>query len=66
MPAVTDQLLNRKQVAQIFGVSPITIIRLQESGKLPAVRIGAGSIRYRKSDVEQFISQSITKETVCQ
>jgi len=60
MPTVTEALMTRKQVAALFGVSTITIIRLQESGKLPAVRIGAGSIRYRRSDVEQFIAKSIT------
>lgn len=59
MSTVTDILLNRKQVAALFGVSTITIIRLQEAGKLPAVKLGAGSIRYKRSDVERFITESI-------
>jgi excisionase family DNA binding protein len=58
MTTVTDELLNRKQVAQLFGVSPITVIRLQEAGKLPVVQIGAGSIRYRRADIERFIADS--------
>jgi excisionase family DNA binding protein len=54
------QLLTRKQVAEIFQISPITVIRLEASGKLPAVRIGAGSVRYRFEDVAAFIDKSIT------
>ena len=61
MATITDELLNRKQVAQLFGVSPITVIRLQEAGKLPVVKIGAGSVRYRRADIERFIADS-TKE----
>jgi excisionase family DNA binding protein len=60
MPTVTNELLTRKDVARLFQVSPLTVIRLQEAGKLPAVTLGAGSIRYRRSDVEAFIQQSIT------
>jgi excisionase family DNA binding protein len=56
MPTITELLLTRKQVAAIFQVSPPTIIRLENEGKLPAVRLGAGSVRYRREDVEKFIS----------
>jgi excisionase family DNA binding protein len=56
MPTITESLLTRKQVAAIFQVSPPTIIRLENERKLPAVRLGAGSVRYRREDVEKFIS----------
>jgi excisionase family DNA binding protein len=59
MPQVTSELMTRKQVAQLFQVSPLTIIRLEQAGKLPAVRLGAGSIRYRHADVLNFIAKSI-------
>ena len=49
MSTVTEQLLTRKQIAALFQVSP-----------LPAIRLGAGSVRYRKSDVERFVTESIT------
>ena len=32
----------------------------EQAGKLPAIRLGAGSVRYRKSDVERFVTESIT------
>lgn len=60
MPTITDELLTRQDVARLFKVSPLTVIRLEAAGKLPAVRIGAGSVRYRKSDVEKLIQDSIT------
>ena len=55
----TEALLNRKQTAALFGVSTQTIIRLENAGKLPVVRIGAASVRYRRSDVEKFITESM-------
>jgi excisionase family DNA binding protein len=60
MPTVTTELLTRRQVAALFQVSTLTVIRLEAAGKLPAVRIGT-SIRYRRSDVETYISEAITK-----
>jgi excisionase family DNA binding protein len=61
MPQIATELMTRKQVAELFQVSPLTVIRLQQDGKLPAVRLGAGSIRYKKSDVEAFIQASISR-----
>jgi excisionase family DNA binding protein len=49
----TEALFNRKQTAALFGVSTQTIIRLENAGNLPVVRIGT-SIRYRRSDIEKF------------
>jgi excisionase family DNA binding protein len=54
-----EALLTRKQVAALFCVSTQTIIRLQIAGKLPAVRIGAASVRYKRSDVEKLIADSM-------
>ncbi len=57
MPTITETLLTRKQVAAIFQMCPLSVIRLEASGKLPAIRLGAGSVRYRKSDVEKFLQE---------
>jgi len=55
MPTITETLLTRKQVAALFQVSTLSVIRLEQAGSLPAIRLGAGSVRYRRSDVEAFI-----------
>ena len=56
MPTITDELLTRKDLMQLFKVSQPTVLRLEASGKLPAVRIGAGTVRYRRTDVEAFLA----------
>jgi excisionase family DNA binding protein len=56
MTTITEELLTRKDVAKLFQVSTLTIIRLEAAGKLSAVRLGAGTVRYRKSDIERFIA----------
>ena len=60
MKAVQNELLTRKQVAALFQVSPLTVIRMENEGKLPAIRLGAGSVRYRKVDVEAYIARCMT------
>jgi excisionase family DNA binding protein len=60
MNTITNELMTRAQVAQLFQVSSHSIIRLENAGKLPAVRLGAGSVRYRRTDVEKFIAESAT------
>jgi excisionase family DNA binding protein len=56
MGTITEEFLTRKDVAKLFQVSTLTVIRLEAAGKLPAVRLGAGTVRYRKSDIERFIA----------
>jgi len=60
MNTITNELMTRAQVAQLFQVTPHTVLRLENAGKLPALRLGAGSVRYRRTDVEKFIAESIT------
>jgi excisionase family DNA binding protein len=56
MSTITEEFLTRKDVAKLFQVSTLTVIRLEAAGKLPAVRLGAGTVRYRRSDIERFIA----------
>ena len=60
LPSVTDELLTRQQVCKLCQVSVQTVIRLEESGALPALRLGAGSVRIRRSDLERFLENCIT------
>jgi len=62
MPTVTNELLTRKQVAALLCVSTQSIIRWEIAGKLPVVRLGAASVRIRRSDVEKLIQDSITTQ----
>ncbi len=46
-----DRLLTRAEVAEIFQVSPSTVTRWAEAGKLPAVKTLGGHRRYEASAV---------------
>ena len=49
-------LLNEVEVAEIFGVKPITLRRWRWKNKGPSfVRIGPKSIRYSAEAVKQFV-----------
>ena len=61
MQNVQNELLTRRQVAELFQVSPLTVIKWESAGKLPALRLGAGSVRYRREDVQAFITASVSK-----
>jgi excisionase family DNA binding protein len=53
---ITKELLTRKDIAELCQVSALTVIRWEQSGKLPAIRLGAGSVRYKRADVEAFLA----------
>ncbi len=54
------KLLNAKDVGSLLGVSPVTVLRLADSGELPAVQIAQRErkriIRFRQEAVEKFIA----------
>ena len=50
------QLLTKKEVAAMTQLSERAIERLVNSGELPLVKI-RGSVRYRLSDVREFIDK---------
>ncbi len=51
-----QKLLNAETVAEILSLSKRTIFRLDSSGKIPApIRIN-GSVRWRESDIQRWVS----------
>ena len=60
-----EELLTLKQAAKILNVSPQTLRRWDQQGILKAVRIGkrkgVGDRRYRKKDIEDYISRNHKK-----
>ena len=55
-----EELLTLKQAAKILKVHPETLRRWDSVGRLKAVRVGTrkgvGDRRYRKKDIEEYIS----------
>lgn len=50
----TDQFYTVKALAEKLAVVPLTIYRLVDQGKLPAVRIGR-TIRFKPADIDAFL-----------
>ena len=52
----TDRLLTVREVASRLGISSRQVWKLQSAGQIPrCVRLG-GSVRWRSTDIDQFIS----------
>jgi excisionase family DNA binding protein len=51
------------EIAKTFAVTPMTIYRMAEQGKLKTIRIGK-SIRFDADDVENFLRSSSTKANI--
>jgi excisionase family DNA binding protein len=58
-----DRLLTRTEVAEIFQVSPSTVTRWAEEGKLPSVKTLGGHRRYEAKAVLE-LSQHLEKEEI--
>lgn len=59
---MSGPLLTARQVADLIGVSPETVLRWTRKGDLPAIRLPGGALRYRGSDLEQWLDQRATAE----
>ena len=46
-------------VADLLGVSKMTIYRLVENGDLPAIIIGKRTIRIRQSDIDKYLTTAL-------
>jgi predicted site-specific integrase-resolvase len=46
-----EDLMTRRQVASVFGVTSATVASWARRGRLPEVRNEAGRPRYRRADV---------------
>lgn len=56
MTTTNTEFFTRKQIAELFQITIPTVLRWEKAGRLRAVRLGTGSVRYRISDVEAFIA----------
>jgi excisionase family DNA binding protein len=51
------ELLTTKQVAKLLQLSPGQVRSLVKCGELPAVKLGHRSLRFRRADVEAYLSR---------
>lgn len=53
----SDELLTTREAARALGVSPTSIKRWADDGRLPAHRTAGGHRRYLRSDVERLLKE---------
>lgn len=57
---MTGPLLTGRQVADMLGVSNKTILRWALEGELPSIRLSNRAIRFRPSDIDQWLDERAT------
>jgi len=58
------QLLTTKQAATLLGVSSAFLERDRWAGaKIPFIKIGSRSVRYRQTDLDNYISNQVKHST---
>jgi excisionase family DNA binding protein len=55
-----DRLLTARDVAELFGVSPETVLRWTRRGDLPGFRLPGGALRYRREELEAWLDSRET------
>jgi excisionase family DNA binding protein len=52
-----DSLLTARHVADLCGVSTETVLRWTRAGKVPAIKLPSGQIRYRGEAVQEWLNE---------
>ena len=52
-----DEVLTVKDVADLLKLNQQTVRNWIDQGSLPAVRVGRRRVRFKRSDLDQFIEQ---------
>ncbi|WP_223793527.1 helix-turn-helix transcriptional regulator [Marinobacter sp. F4216] len=62
--AITEKLLTTKEAADVLGVSKAFLERDRWAGaRIPFIKVGSRSVRYRLSDLTDFIEKQIRTST---
>ena len=57
---MTEPLLTARELAELLGVSGETLLRWTRAGKVPALRLPGGAIRYRPNAIEAWLEERAT------
>jgi len=53
-------LMTARELADMLGLSPETVLRWVRQGRLPAIRLPGGAIRFREGEVDQWLAERAT------
>jgi excisionase family DNA binding protein len=57
---VTERLLTARELAELLGLSPGTVLDWHEAGRIPSFKLGpgvGGPVRFRASEVEAWLEE---------
>ena len=57
---MTDRLLTAREVGELLSVSPESVLRWTRRGDLPAIRLPGGALRYRASELDEWLTARVT------
>ena len=57
---MTGQLLTARHVAEHLGLTTETVLSWVRQGKVPAIRLPSGQIRFRPGDIDAWLEQHTT------
>jgi excisionase family DNA binding protein len=57
---VSGPLLTARQVAELLGVSPETVLRWTRRGALPAIKLPGGALRFREDELDGWLEERAT------
>jgi hypothetical protein len=60
---IGEDLMTRRQVASLFGVTSAAVATWARRGRLPEVRNEDGRPRYRRADVETLFRNGLRRRT---
>ena len=60
---MVDDLMTRRQVASVFGVTSAAVAIWARRGRLPEIRNEAGRPRYRRADVEALFRTGLRRRS---
>lgn len=64
---MNTKLLNTTEAARLLGVSKAFLERDRWAGaRIPFIQVGSRAVRYRASDLEEYLTQQIRRSTTDQ
>jgi len=60
---MVDDVMTRRQVASLFGVTSAAVAIWARRGRLPEVRTETGKPRYRRADVVTLLRRDLRRRT---
>lgn len=58
---MTGRLLTAREVAETLALTTETVLSWQRTGKLPAIRLPSGQIRFRADELDEWLAERSTR-----